>query len=78
MTDRQEVQLMDEQGFVFLDERNRPYWCRLWGERAWLFSWSKERNNWVSLRPVEQMEIWTFPHNLSEEEQDDYRRRAKP
>ena len=66
-----DMEPLDEKGFVFLDAHSRPYQCRMWGERAWLFYWHAD-NHWVSLRPVTQMEIWQFPRNLSQKHQDIY------
>jgi hypothetical protein len=64
--------MLDEKGWIFLDDNHRPFLCALWGERAWLFYWHTE-GHWVSLRPVTQMEIWTFPRNLTEIQQQLYR-----
>lgn len=65
------MELLDEKGFVFLDELGRPFRCAIWGGEPWLFYWHKTRR-WVSLRRVNQMEIWSFPHNLTQEQQDLY------
>lgn len=59
-----ELESLGEQGFAFLDRQNRPYLCRMWGSQAWLFYWHPE-DHWVSLRPVTQAEVWSFPHNLT-------------
>jgi hypothetical protein len=67
------LDLLDEKGFIFLDRANRPYLCRIWGGVPWLFYWQVE-GHWVSLRQVTQAEVWSYPHNLSEEQQDHYRR----
>ena len=63
----------DENGFVFLDGRCRPYRCAMWGEHPWLFYWHPD-NHWVSLRQVDQSEIFNMPNNLTQEEQDIYNR----
>ena len=64
---------MNEKGFIFLDEGNRPYLCAKWTDgMCWLFYWHAD-HHWVSLRPVTQMDIWSFPRNLSEEHQQIYR-----
>ena len=62
------MKALDEKGFVFLDADNRPYLCAVWNEHPWLFYWHLN-NHWVSLRQVSQQEIWSFPRNLSEEDQ---------
>lgn len=62
---------LDEKGFIFLDDADRPYWCRMWGDSPWLFYWHPDYK-WVSLRQLSQTDIWRFPHNLSEEEQQIY------
>lgn len=66
------LQKLDERGWIFLDEANRPYLVRMWGDNAWLFWWHPEQH-WVSLRQVTQSDVWSFPKNLSEEEQQAYR-----
>lgn len=63
---------LDEKGFVFLDEASRPYRCAMWGGQPWLMYWNDGQKCWVSLRPVTQSEIWSFPHNLTQEQQDLY------
>lgn len=62
---------LDEKGFVFLDSKGDPYYCRMWGESPWLFYWHPD-NHWVSLREVTQMEIWHMPVPLSSDEADLY------
>ncbi len=62
---------LGEKGFVFLDDTNRPIWCRMWGENPWLFYWHPDKK-FVSLRQVTQADIFNFPDNLSEEEQQIY------
>jgi hypothetical protein len=62
---------LDETGFVFLDDNQRPYKCAMWGKAAWLFYWHPE-GHWTSARRVTQMDIWTMPRNLSDEQQQLY------
>ena len=64
--------MLDEKGFIFLDDKQRPFWCRIWHDSPWLFYWHPD-NKWVSLREVTQSDVPTFPHNLSEEHQEIYR-----
>lgn len=63
---------LDERGFIFLDANSQPYWCRIWGGAPWLF-YLDSGNMWVSVRRVTQMDIWSYPHNLSENQQNIYR-----
>ena len=65
------MQPLDEKGFVFLDRASTPYLCRIWNEEPWLFYWHAD-NHWVSLQRVGQTDIWSFPHNLTEQEQQHY------
>lgn len=67
---------LDSKGFVFLDANNRPFRCAMWGNKPWLFYWQEAQKRWVTLRPVSQMEIFSFPHNLTQEEQDLYYNKA--
>lgn len=67
-----EIEILDEKGFVFLSNNGNPYLCRMWGGIPWLFYWHNIENHWVSLRPVSQMEIFSLPHNLTMEQQEEY------
>lgn len=51
------TQYLTEDGFVFLDAVNKPYWVRMWGGDAWLFYWHAD-NSWVSLRKINQNEVF--------------------
>ena len=64
--------LLDERGFVFMDEAGRPYLCRMWNGTPWLFYWHADLH-WVSLRQCTQMDVWRFPNNMAEAEQERYR-----
>lgn len=66
-----EMEELDKTGYVFLDHFNNPYKCAMWEDQAWLFYWHTD-GHWVSLRRVDQMDIWTFPRNLSDEQQQYY------
>lgn len=66
------MQKLDGKGFIFLDDNRRPFLCRMWNDSAWLFYWHRHQKSWVSLRRVTQSEIWTFPHNLTDEQQQHY------
>ena len=70
-------QVLDEKGFVFLDANSRPFLCRMWGGEPWLFYWNDTQKCFVSLRKVTPMEVWDFPDNLTQEEQDLYRTGTK-
>ncbi len=57
------MEKLDEKGFVFIDDNNKPYWCRMWGDEPWFMYWHEGQKSWVSLRKVSQQEIW-FAHAL--------------
>jgi hypothetical protein len=63
---------LDKKGFVFLDMDNRPFRCAMWGDEPWLFYWHDHQKAWVFLRPVPQSEVWNFPRNLTQKQQDLY------
>ena len=63
------LELLDERGFVFLDEERRPYRVKMWEGEPWLFYWLDSQKKWVSLRHVTQSEVWSFPDNLTDEQQ---------
>lgn len=62
---------LDEKGFVFLDDDSRPYRCCMYCGTPWLFYWHPDKV-WVTLKPVTQTDIWSMPHNLTQEQQDCY------
>jgi len=62
---------LNEKGFVFLDKLNRPYRCCMYHGTPWLFYWHPD-NKWVTLRQINQADIWQMPHNLNQKEQDLY------
>ena len=62
---------LDEKGFVFVSN-GCAYRCCRWGDQALLFRWRDCEHCWESLRPVTQNDIWTFPHNLTDEQQEHY------
>lgn len=41
--------VLDEKGFVFLDDNGKPFWCRLWEGEAWMFYWHPDKR-WVSIK----------------------------
>ena len=66
-----EMKPLDEKGFNFIGLDSRPYKCRIWNDRPWLFYWHSDKK-WISCRPVNQSEIWNMPKNLTQDEQDMY------
>lgn len=62
---------LDGKGFVFLDAYNRPYRCCMYLGKPWLMYWHPD-NMWVTLREITQAEVWSFPRNLSQEQQEVY------
>lgn len=62
---------LDEKGWVFVADGN-AYRCCMWGERPWLFKWQDRSHLWVSVRLLTQADVWTLPHNLTQEQQDLY------
>lgn len=61
--------------FVFLDATNLPLYVRKWGEDLWLFRW-KKAGGWVSIRRLNEGESNSFPRNLTQQQQNAYRREA--
>lgn len=64
---------LDERGWIFLGSDGNPYRCCMWGDAPWLFGWHPD-NHWVSLSRLTQYDIWMLPHNLTEAQQEWYRR----
>jgi len=65
--DSNNLPLLDEEGFVFLDQNSKPYLIRMWGENPWLFYWHVD-SSWVSLRQTNQMEIFLASESKVSEE----------
>ena len=63
---------LNDKGFIFLDDMNRPWLCRMWNDEPWLFYWHEYENHWVSGKRVTQSDVWTFPHNLTRKEEQYY------
>jgi len=66
------LELLDEKGFIFLDSNSRPRLCRMRGKQPWLFYWHRD-GHWVSQMALSQADVWSFPRNLTEEQQQIYR-----
>jgi hypothetical protein len=63
------VNFLDEKGFVFIDAGGRPYQVRMIENQPWLCYWYEHDKRFVTLRPVNQTEIWQFAaHKLPEEQ----------
>ena len=58
---------LDEKGFVFI-VNNRPYWCRMYGGNPWFMYWHDGQKSWVTLRRVNQTEIWMANENAISED----------
>lgn len=52
------METLDEKGFVFIDDKNMPYWVAIRYNKPMLAYWHKGQNSWVNLRPINQTEIW--------------------
>lgn len=59
---------LDDKGFVFIDDNNRPYWVRMWGESPWLFYWHADKR-WVSFRELSGNDVLKFSANKLPNEQ---------
>ncbi len=63
---------LNEKGFIaILNEQ--AYLVRMWGERPWLFEWHEHAKNWMSLKALNQTEIWMIhAHVISDEQAEIY------
>ncbi len=52
------MKTLNEKGFVFIDKNNRPYWCCIYHEIPMFMYWHEGQKSWVTLREVNQTEIW--------------------
>ena len=51
---------LDEKGFVFIDQLRRAYNVRMWNDEPWLMYWHESGKHWVTLRLIDQAEIFSF------------------
>lgn len=66
------VGVLDEKGFVFLDDNGNPFFIRMWSGEPWLFYWHTDKK-WVSLRLSNQTEIWlSYDKKLTDEQANIY------
>lgn len=72
------LQKLDEDGFVFIDGNNRPYWCRMYGDKPWWMYWHEGQKSWVTLRQVNQTEVWSANEMaISDEQAEQYHKLAR-
>ena len=52
------IKELDENGFVFLDDNNRPYWIAMRYGEPIIAYWHEGNKSWVNLRKATQSDIW--------------------
>ena len=52
------LEKLDEEGFVFIDGNNNPYWCRMYYGKPMLMRWHEGNKAWVTYREITQSEVW--------------------
>lgn len=65
----QELEKLDEKGFVFIGSDGMPYWCRMYGKNPWFMYWHHAQNSWVTLKQVDQTDVWLANKNALPEDQ---------
>lgn len=63
------MKALDEKGFVFMDDLGRPFWCRMCGDQPWFMYWHKHQKSWVTLRAVNQSEVFVASQGKISDEQ---------
>lgn len=48
---------LDEKGFVFIGNGDKPYWCRIWCEEPIILYWNEGQNSWVVFGKTNDSEI---------------------
>lgn len=67
------MEKLDEKGFVFIDNNNRPYWCRLYYGSPWFMYWHDAQKSWVTLKKVTELDVaFANGHKISEEMAEHY------
>lgn len=75
---KETLEKLDEKGFVFIGNDQKPYWCRTYDKEAWLLWWHPDKK-WVTKRKVSQSEVWLFNEGaLPNEEAQLYHNLAFP
>jgi len=63
--------ILDEKGFVFMGNDNKPYWCKMNGDQPWFFYW--DGDGWVSLKAVLSIDIAiSNKQRITDEEAEKY------
>lgn len=70
--------MLDEKGFVFIDDNNRPFWVAMRFNRPTLLYWHADKK-WVTLREVTTIEIWemndqAIPEHLAEKYHEQHKK----
>ncbi len=55
---KEKIDILDEKGFVFIGNDEKPYRCRIYCDEAWIMYWHEGNKAWVTLKKVNQSEIW--------------------
>jgi len=64
-----ELAILNDKGFVFIDIDSKPYWCRMYDNAPWFLYWNEGQKSWVTLRKVNQTEIWQAYQRVIPKEQ---------
>jgi len=62
---------MKDYDFIFLDYQGIPYKCSSIGSQYWISALDKNKQ-WHPVRKIKKDDIWLYPHNLTEEQQQYY------
>jgi len=66
---------LDEKGFVFIGNDNRPYWCCMYYDSPWFMYWNDGQKSWVTKRKVNQTQIWVaMERKIPDEQAEIYHR----
>ena len=68
------MNMLDEKGFIFISSF-RAYQVRMFNGQPWLCYWHEYNKCFVTLRPINQSEIWSFEQcKLSDDRAEFYYR----
>ncbi len=62
------LRTLDENGFVFIDAKDMPYWIAMRYGKPMMAYWHEGQKSWVNLRQVTQTEIWQMNENAISDE----------
>jgi len=74
----QETEICNKKGFVFIDDKGNPFYCKIWENEPWVFCWHTHQQSWVSLKkvPKEYFDL-AYKYKISDVEAEEYHKKHR-